>query len=344
MDVFAFSKFMPKAILNPNKFRKFYSHPTYSFTPEIFKNQDDFGLSISKQFLDRSVHTVLAVAPTQSGKTGSMLAAIKHFTSSTTLSLPLNHIFIITGHSSTEWTQQTKERFPPEFKHNIFHRNQLHTFSKRISGLSNVLVFVDESHIAARKHQSVQHALSQVFPNLYDHDIKLVLVTATPDLCKKNYSIHRTVDMVPPVEYRSIQNLIDDGLVFTAKDLSSPTSFNDILEIKSLLSSDPKYHIIRTPRGSGFFDTIANFKAVFGDDFIYIDDATDFDFLSVPPLSHSFVFIIDRLRCAKTIHKDYLGVLYERSPKSINRDTVIQGLLGRATGFHSFSPTVFTHF
>ena len=83
-------------------------------------------------------------------------------------------------------------------------------------------------------------------------------------------------------------------------------------------------------------------RSVFGYDFEFIDDAEDFDFLAIKPSKHTFVFILDRLRCAKTIHKQFIGVLYERATKVVNRDAVIQGLAGRATGYHSFSPTVFS--
>ena len=342
MDAISFSKLIPGAVFIKNKFRKFYPHSTSRFHPDVFDNQLSFGNDIALQFKDRAVHTVLAVAPTQSGKTGSMLATIKFFLESESLSLPFENIFVITGHSSTEWTQQTKERFPSHLRHNIFHRNQLSTFSKLLSTKHNALVFIDESHIAARKHQSVQSSISHI--DFYQNDIKFVLVTATPQLCFKHYIIHRTVHMSPPSHYRSIQHLLDDGLVLSAKDLSLPSSLPHILEIKNLIGDIPKYHIIRTPRGEGFQLTVDNFKFVFGDQCIYISGATDFDFLSIPPSAHSFVFIIDRLRCAKTIHKEFLGVLYERSTKIINRDTIIQGLLGRATGFHSFHPTVFTHF
>jgi hypothetical protein len=342
MDSIAFSKLAKGAIIKKKKFRRFYPFSTSSFNPDIFENQISFGQNIAHAFIERSVHTVLAVAPTQSGKTGSMLATIKFFLESPSLSLPFHNIFIITGHSSTEWTQQTKERFPPQFRDNIFHRNQLSTFAKKVSSLSNVLIFVDESHIASRKHQSVQIALSHL--DLFHNDIKIVLVTATPLLCIKNYTIHATIHMSPAHGYRSIECLLDDGLILSAKDLSLPSSIPHILEIKALLSVIPKYHIIRTPRGDGFELTVSNFKSVFGTECIYIVDAIEFEFLSIPPSAHSFVFIIDRLRCAKTIHKEFLGVLYERCPKIINRDTVIQGLLGRATGYHSFSPTVFTHF
>jgi len=343
MDSFQFSSILKDGtIYYPNKFRKFYPFPTIHFASTVFQNQLDFGNSIYSSFLDRDVHTVLAVAPTQSGKTGSMLATIQHFLADPLLSLPIHHIFVITGHSSTEWTEQTKLRFPKEFRNNIFHRNQLSLFSQKVSTLSNVLVFIDESHIAARKHQSVHSALSGI--DFYSRDFKLVLVTATPDLCIKHFDIHATIHMPVPQDYCSIQHLSDLGLILSAKDLSSPSSIPNILEIKSLLSFLPKFHIIRTPRGDGFRSTIDNFITVFGHSVSYVSNPTNFDFLEFQPDIHTFVFIIDRLRCAKTIHKQFIGVLYERSPKIVNRDSIIQGLLGRATGYHNFSPTVFTHF
>jgi len=348
MNALQFSKLVPGAIIPKRKFRIFFQYTTSKFFPDLFDNQHDFGKRISERFIDRSIHTVLAVAPTQSGKTGSMLATIKYFLESPSLSLPFQNIFIITGHSSTEWTQQTKQRFPIQFRDNIFHRNQLKSFVHKVKTLRNVLIFIDESHIAARKHQSVQAALRDAGISdqaLFDNDIKIVLVTATPNLCIKHYLIHDTLSMDVPNNYRSIQSLVDDGLVFTAKDLSLPSSISNIHELYSFISSSPKFHIIRTPRAKGFHSTIDNFVSVFGtNDFDYMLSPTDFDFLSSPPTKHTFVFIIDRLRCAKTIHKDHIGILYERSPKVVNSDSIIQGLLGRATGFHKAFPIVFTHF
>ena len=356
MDSRDFSRLFPEIIVRKNAFRKFYRSPV--FTPQVeplFPNQVSFGKKISERFLDRSVHSVLAVAPTQSGKTGSMISTILHFLNEPSLALPSSHIFVITGHSSTEWTQQTKDRFPIEFRDNIFHRNQLADFIHKVRNLNNVLIFVDESHVAARKHQSIHSALSLAgFDDaMFDRDIKLVLVSATPDLCRKNYTIHAELFMEPSDSYCSTSTLLQAGHILQAKDLCgldpisgkiSPNTFDNIREIIPFFGPEPQYHIIRTQRGAGFGITIDNFISVFGyDDFEYIDDAYDFDFLEIKPKKHSFVFILDRLRCAKTIHKQFVGILYERNPKFVNKDSVIQGLAGRATGYHSFTPTVFTH-
>ena len=354
MDSLEFSRRFPDIIVRKTHFRKFYAHPVSTIVEPLFPNQVLFGKTIAERFIDRSVHSILAVAPTQSGKTGSMISTIIHFLQSPSLALPSSHIFVITGHSSTEWTLQTKERFPLEFRDNIFHRNQLNDFILKVKGLSNVLIFVDESHIAARKHQSIHAALSSAGfdDSMFELDIKLVLVSATPDLCRKNYIIHDELFMEPDSSYCSTFNLLQDGRILNAKDLCgfdsvsgkvNPIVFDNIREIIPFFSVHPQYHIIRTQRGAGFGITIDNFISVFGYDFDYIDDAEDFDFLSIKPIKHTFVFILDRLRCAKTIHKQFIGVLYERATKSPNKDSVIQGLAGRATCYHSFSPTVFSH-
>ena len=52
----------------------------------------------------------MVVAKTQSGKTGSMCATIKQYLEDSSNLIPIENIYIITGLSSCEWKEQTKER------------------------------------------------------------------------------------------------------------------------------------------------------------------------------------------------------------------------------------------
>jgi hypothetical protein len=54
------------------------------------------------------------------------------------------------------------------------------------------------------------------------------------------------------------------------------------------------------------------------------------------PTEHTFIFIKEKLRCAKTIeNKNLVGVYYERYTGSVpDDDVIIQGMLGRATGYN----------
>ena len=132
------------------------AHIENFYKNETFDNQKRFGSNIFRAFDDLNVTHVLAVAPTQSGKTGSMLALMREFTKKgAEHRVDCDHVFIFTGHSSTEWTLQTKQRFPESMRARIFHRNQARLFIKTVKHLDNVLIIFDESHIANKYGQTL---------------------------------------------------------------------------------------------------------------------------------------------------------------------------------------------
>ena len=334
------------------------SNSLNTFVKSLHSNQTQFGIDISNLFLDRTVHTVLAAALTQSGKTGSMLAAINSFITQPELALPIDNVFIITGHSSNDWVLQTRQRFPSFMANNIIHRNSLKSFISKVKNLSNVLVFIDETQIASLKDQSIHKAFSAAGlseKELYKRDIKFVLVSATPNSCIKRFVPKRLgfaiSTMQPGVGYTSVFDLLSTKRVFQYKDLCgydilskkiNPQAFSNVLEIKPLLGTIPKWHIIRTHHSFLQDITVNHFKKAFGG-CSFILNPSDFAFLSSPPPVHSFIFIKERLRCASTIHKDHLGILYERFSKKVSHSAIIQGLAGRITGYYSSSPLVFTN-
>lgn len=69
--------------------------------------------------------------------------------------------------------------------------------------------------------------------------------------------------------------------------------------------------------------------------------------LNTRPRQHTFIFVKEGLRCAVTLpHKDRIGVLYERKRKHGHPfdDVIVQGLLGRGTGYDVDPHThIFTH-
>ena len=298
----------------------------------LHDNQRDFGKKIVQALnINKSV---LAQANTQCGKTGSMLAAIY------LSNIPFDHIFVITGLSSVDWLVQTRDRLPI---HNIYHRNTIPTFLQKIKGLTNYLVFIDECHIAFKPGQTIREAIKA-----FHHTTKTVYVSATPDkkffqpdgVTRNGFSIRVMND---PPDYRSIQYYKDHNLLFQSKSLIHDDALTNIKEIIPLLSSVPKYHIIRTSRTTSHDFTIQNFKTVFGDHFAYISMPDDIiSLLNSKPLVHSFIFIKDTIRCAITLPKQFIGILYERFTLFPSKSSVIQGLAGRATGFHSFDLIIFS--
>jgi len=300
-----------------------------SLFDSLFPNQIDFGQRIVDALHDH--HTVLAFAHTQCGKTGSMLATIhlSHF--------PLERVFIITGLSSIDWLVQTRKRIPIK---NIFHRNTLHLFLKRVANVHNPLILIDECHIASKPGQIIHKITS----SLQHISPLFVLVSATPDWKRfKPLPIGTAIRvMKDPPGYVSVDYFADSGHLLPCKNISNhPDSFDHIREIIPFLK-DPAYHIIRTPRNELHLLTILNFKEVFKlENYLFIS-MPNLSILNIKPSVHTFIFIKDTLRCAVTIPKNYIGILYERFTNFPNRASIIQGLLGRATGFNSHHIIIFS--
>jgi len=327
----------------------------------MFPNQRKFGKEIADVFLNPTIFSVLAMALTQSGKTGSMLAVID--------AMKPKHVFIITGLSSVDWMKQTRERFPKQYHDCIFHRNQLPTFVKLVKPLKHVLIIIDENQIAFKEKQSIHHAFEKAeimkLDDLKRKQVRIVHFTATPtntlDFLSHDFS--DIVLMKPEASYTSAFDLLDQGRILEYKDLcgclhdkdysmvswqdpdswmpTDPQVFEHLEQIRPFLK-DPKYHIIRTSYSFRHDVTISNFIRSFPDA-VMLSDVDDLDQLLLsPPSKHTFLFIKEKLRCAKTLHKTHLGVLYERRTKHPKMDTILQGLVGRLTGYQSCSAVVFS--
>ena len=292
---------------------------------DLYDNQTDFGKRIVSA-LDTH-HTVVAFAHTQCGKTGSMLATI-HLSN-----IPLERVFIITGLSSIDWLFQTRKRIPIK---NIFHRNTLHLFMKAVKHVNDPLILIDECHIASKPGQIIHTVTSTI-------SAKFVLVSATPDWKRFKPLPFGTAIRVmnDPPDYVSVNYFANSQQLFQCKNISnSPDAIQNIEEIIPFLK-DPAYHIIRTPRNELHELTIQNFKTVFPS--YPMLSMPNLTILNTKPTIHTFIFIKDTLRCAVTIPKKYIGVLYERFTNVPNTSSVIQGLLGRATGFESHHIIIFSY-
>tara|TARA_B100000131_G_scaffold316105_1_gene355619 strand:+ start:206 stop:1939 length:1734 start_codon:yes stop_codon:yes gene_type:complete len=252
--------------------------------------------------------------------------------------------------------------------------NLTNKFAEDIKGKKNVLVIIDEIQIAAKENQTLYKAFQAAGfynkQNLLKNDIKIVEFTATPDgtiydLMKWGENAHK-IQMYPGDGYTSCKDLLDQNRVFQYKDLCCYTRVKTKVKtsdgtikagyklicnerklkenfnhLKGVIYSydEPLYHIIRTPVGNKANITINNFKRFFGDINYHTydkeSDVTDINIiLSKAPKVHTFIFLKEKLRCAKTLKKDFIGVAYERYTKRRADDAVItQGLIGRLTGY-----------
>jgi hypothetical protein len=327
----------------------------------IFENQELIAYEVVAAFKNRKIINVMVVSKTQSGKTGSMCATIKQYLEDTGTQIPIKNIYIITGLSSCEWKEQTKERMPESIQARVFHRCELPTtFVDEIKDKQNILIIMDEIQVAAQKGQTIYKAFDKAGllnkTKLYEHDVKILEYTATPD--GTIYDLMKWKDASAKIlaevgdGYVSSYDLLMQNRVRQYKELcgydretgtTDDTVFDNIREVKTDIDAYdvPLYHIIRTRNGIEQDITIQNFKRIFDEEdayvFINYDRESEIEdinkTLAIKPTKHTFIFIKEMLRCAKTLKKTYIGILYDRYSSVPDDTTIIQGLIGRDTGY-----------
>ena len=333
----------------------------------LHENQLEMATKIRMCFDDRSTLSVSAIAPCQSGKTGAMIALVgesmKHH------EILLENIFLITGHSSKSWEEQTRTRLPDCLSGRVFHRNRLNQFQVEVSGKTNVLIIIDEMHIAAGDKKTVYDVFKNLgymdSKNLYEKDIKIAEFSATPDgviVSRRQWDAdqHKIVKGNPGTGYTSHADYLKNGRMMQSKDLAGFTKNKDpdvskvskdqamqnVADLATSIkeyhgSNNHLYHIIRMPQNKDAQELLrANIKKCTGSDFTVLtwdESKTDIScldtLLQVRPPKHTFILIKEMLRCADTIEKKFIGDVYERYSKNPSDSAQIQGLAGRVCGY-----------
>jgi hypothetical protein len=325
----------------------------------IYPNQEDCGKRIKCIFNSRSHVNCLVYGMTQTGKTGCMTAVIQHYILS--YNIPIDNIYIITGLSDKEWKKDTKNRMPDSISARVFHRANLKTFIRDINGKQNCLIIMDEIQIACVEDQTIFKTFSEC--RFYDldflllNDIKLIQFSATPDGNMKDigdWKHHSAkVKLEPGEGYYGPKQAIEQNRVKQYNDL---TNIDNVEELKQDIERNfktPRYHLVRVPNKRENKDgtnnqskVISNIKKVFGENYEYNKNYLKTkkgdinETLKKQPEKHTFIFYCEILRCAKTQYKKYIGISYERYVPNPIDSSIIQGSLGRLTGYDDNSDSI----
>ena len=328
---------------------------------KIYPNQLENGKEIMKEFEENEKLIGLVLSPPQAGKTGMLCACIKE---SIEKGIGYENIFIITGLSSLEWKDQTRERVPKELRENVFHRPDLMTkFIEKMRGKHNVLILIDEVQIASNENQTICNAFNELnlfnFDHLEENMIKIVQFSATPN--GTLYDISNSEDEMYKYgflkifeggeKYTGIKELYNLGRIKQATSINGYSDYLNEIEYELGKYKSPKYHFIRLQRGESFEKTIMLFCNKFPETNyeLYTQEGLSTkeldELLENEPDLHTFIFIKERARCAKTFNpKKHIGFWYERCTKTTCDDIITQGLLGRACGYNDNNEsTIYTN-
>ena len=338
-----------------------------------YPNQEETAKKVADIILNkREVVFQLIMGLTQTGKTACMLAVIDQILLQSGCDMLLNsdNIFIITGLSSINWREQTKDRMPSLLVNKVYMRNQLKDLKDELDNLGerkkDILILFDEVHIASEDKMTLgKDFLRELgfkdMNKLRELNINFVQFSATPDQIltdlKKWNEFAEIHKMKPGKGYKGLKEMIAKNRLFQAKQLyieeypnGNKKSKQKIIkanvkaieEIKKKLNSkfkDNKYHMVRIEKGLKTNIVIDGFKKVFGDEFnyerCYGKYCTELlKKISVKPDKPTFIFIKDHLRCAVTLKpKENIGILYDRITKNNKINVIVQSLAGRATGY-----------
>jgi len=245
---------------------------------------------------------------------------------------------------------------------NIFHRNSISKFTETFKSKRDLLIILDEIHIATGLGNNLGITFKQCgllnIDNLIERNIKIIQISATPDSIltelykwdEKNFNVFV---IKSPDEYIGVEKLLNNNQILEYQSLLKIENVHDIRKlIHNKYKNNYKYHLIRIPTNKKENDIIENnindvfnnetfdikYFCVTKNDQLSVDDDLNEMYLNIKPEKHTIIILKEKVRCSYTINKSYIGILYERKATyDFNEMTIIQGLAGRACGYYDNS-------
>lgn len=328
---------------------------------KIHDNQISQALEIKSAIENNTeISYVHMFAPMQSGKTGVMIrTAIEHLN----LGYKFENQIIISGLSDKQWVKQTSDRLPCNMKDKVkvLHRPQILKHNHIFENLKNAIIFIDESHCASEEDMTLYNMFKKFgfddHVKLQENNIKIITVSATPDAVYESIktnpdNTYITVNFKPAPGYNGLKEFLERGQIKDASKLiridkngsiltrENKIALNDNVQflIDNFYSGRFRYHMFRIDHGISEAEISDLFKSVFGETINILwwcDKKADinFDILKREPAKHTFIFLKERCRQSKTLHKKYLGVMYDRIPNMKYNGILSQSLPGRCCGY-----------
>jgi hypothetical protein len=315
----------------------------------------------------------------QAGKTGVITTLIRLILSNAaTLRILPNRIFVLTGMNDDAWRSQTRKRMPVAISDgSIQHNKGLVKIASRLRSLagseylSNVLIVIDESHIAASmRNQPNKHIYQTLVelcpPELWEErNIRIVTISATDPvkaLAISESSLPKAaiVRLHTTSDYQSIEKLLVASRIRYLEDfgaITTPRAATEFVRaIRTEFADKPFYHIIRASYGKvsaveamindAFpdariirWDADTKSKVKADGDSSSVASMEDINtLLETAPEVTTFIIIKNMFYAAKTLEDEHVGVLWDRL--SSKDDTTLQSLIGRACGYEKSTRTI----
>jgi hypothetical protein len=332
----------------------------------IYENQVRASKTIFEKFNTTDIRYGLLRADVQSGKTGTYNHLIRLMFDNGLI----DNAYVICGSHELELlTQCNNDRM--EWHSHAEYIDRIHIvfrqhFDKTMMNTSRSLLIFDETHLVEKIDQTLcqfisKHGLTMAgtTADMITNSTYIVSVDATPfaeesaiayDICLPKFR----VVLENGDGYYGPQNYYEDGRIQPTYDLSTlKGKYNFTLLLRRF---EKKYVLVRIrEKRSKQIEWLKRWIGLVGCDTRYFTSHYDKAMTQIvvtrqeadehfveygkrilsleqEPMKTTVVFIDGRLRCGKRVPKKHIGCIWEASVMA-KTDTIIQGLLGRMSGY-----------
>lgn len=333
----------------------------------IYDNQRETANEIVGQFLTGK-NVVSVIKETKSGANGLMIELTKIMGTHPdhAVQVESDKMYIITGMSNKDWVNDFRKEVPEYLRDNIHHRPKINEAGFR-HNLENSLIIIDEADEANEMGNILPKMLSDTGvlsrDNIMNMKIKMVFISATHSeiirtLSKWPTGITGTVNFKPAENYISNGYFLDKGLIRNRRNYKLKDIVIDNLND---YGNNYRIHCIRVPNSKSkeiemlisLQQQRKDFELIQHNSTNNLNDVLNKHLkhkLFVKPLEkHYIIYLYGALRRANLIENGWkmrTGFVCDNLAKKPDDSTVIQGLLGRFTGYwknelnndHKFGP------
>ncbi len=321
----------------------------FSYLKNPFPNQLDAANKIIHEFCTGKMYCLLR-ADVQSGKTGTYQYLIRQM-----LAIGLiDRVYILCGSNELELYNQCItdiEEWHPEHRGviNVLFRQHFDRqhFERNMMDIRRALIIIDETHLVCGKDQSLstflQHhelTLSGTTRRMVEQSTYILSVDATP-FAEESAIIHG--DSLPKGRvvlensdgYFGPHDYFRNGLIHETFDISA-----QIATFVDLIKRFPrKYFLIRIAKRNKQYKSLMDACRGICNIVHFTSERPSAKVIQIElrqletaPIRTTIVILDGRLRCGKRVPKKHVAVVWETSTDA-KTDTIIQGLLGRMSGY-----------
>lgn len=319
----------------------------------VFPNQSDDAKRILMWFFnDRKLRAIIVQKLTKVGALGLIYDLLRRLSThpDDEFLVPYKNLYVLTGMSNRNWQQDIMENAPSCFKKNMLHRAQFTKIEEEsLKSVRNAVIIIDEIDTGDKPNQMLHSLLERTglmdLEEMLRRNVRFVLISATA--LKHIHGMHfwgeyhKVIQMTIPNSYVGHKDFRERGILreyypMKTKEAVRRWIQEDILEN---YGDDFRIHMLRLDKRNILMIQTTCFEM--GVEFVQNNCESTLSKKELQALffnrtCHVVLAVKGMMRRADLIPNEYkyaIGAVMERYTKTPDYNVLMQGLIGRMTGY-----------